>query len=122
MRENDLTIVAPGTFIRGKLFSDNILVIEGGVEGDIRGNRIIVKPNGWVHGDVLCRSLSIEPGGIVDGSVKVQTGGEMLLPAEKARNTLESGEDEASKRIPIIEELEPETDQDDASRQEDSPV
>lgn len=77
---NSLTILAAGTFVRGDVFSDDILVVEGGIEGNIMGNRVIVKPKGWIHGDLVCRSLSIEPGGVVDGEVKVAVGG-AALPA-----------------------------------------
>ena len=72
MQGNNLTILAPGTYLKGELVSGDTLVIEGGVEGNVKGNRIIVKSQGWVHGDVICRSLSIEPGGVVDGAVRVE--------------------------------------------------
>lgn len=81
MAGKDLTILSPGTFIRGDLFSADVLVIEGGVEGNIRGDRVIVKPRGWIHGDVTCRSLSIEPGGLVDGTVKVEAKTDIKIPA-----------------------------------------
>lgn len=77
MRDNNLTILGNGTFVRGDVFSEDVLIIEGGVEGNIVGNRVIVKARGWVHGDLICRSLSIEPGGVVDGAVKVATQGKM---------------------------------------------
>jgi hypothetical protein len=73
LSDNNLTVLASGTFVRGDLFSEDVLVIEGGVEGNIVGARVIVKARGWVHGDLSCRSLSIEPGGVVDGAVKVAT-------------------------------------------------
>ena len=73
MSDNKLTVLASGTFVRGDLFSEDVLVIEGGVEGNIVGGRVVVKARGWVHGDLTCRSLSIEPGGVVDGAVKVAT-------------------------------------------------
>ena len=82
MRENNLTIMSRGTFVRGDVFSEDVLVIEGGVEGNIVGNRVIVKSQGWVHGDLTCRSLSIEPGGVVDGEVKVAAA--PSLPAGRA--------------------------------------
>ena len=81
MQGNSLTIVSGGTFLRGDLFSEDVLVIEGGVEGNIVGNRVIVKTRGWVHGDLNCRSLSIEPGGVVDGAVRVST--QPSLPASE---------------------------------------
>ena len=71
MRGNNLTIIAGGTMIRGELFSQDMLMIEGGVEGNVFGHKVVIKSTGWVHGDVRCNSLSIEPGGVVDGAVKV---------------------------------------------------
>jgi len=71
VRANNLTILAPGTFVRGDIYSEDLLVIEGGVEGNINGNRVLVKSSGWVHGNLFCSSLSIEPGGVVDGAMKV---------------------------------------------------
>ena len=68
---NNLTILAAGTFVRGDIFSDDVLVIEGGVEGNIRGNKVIVKALGWLRGNLQCSSLSIELGGVVDGEVVV---------------------------------------------------
>lgn len=68
---NSISIIAPGTFIRGDLFSDDMLIIEGGVEGNVVGGRLIIKSGGWVHGDLICRSLSIEVGGIMNGKIKI---------------------------------------------------
>lgn len=82
MPGNSLTILSAGTLFRGDVYSEDILIIEGGVEGNVSGNRVIVKPKGWVHGDIACRSLSIEPGGVVDGEVKVAH--TQALPAEGA--------------------------------------
>lgn len=71
MPGNSLTILSAGTLLKGDVYSEDTLVIEGGVEGNVSGSRVIVKPKGWVHGDIVCRSLSIEPGGVVDGAVRV---------------------------------------------------
>ncbi|MBI4797476.1 MAG: polymer-forming cytoskeletal protein [Desulfarculus sp.] len=76
-----MTILSGGTFIRGDVFSQDVLVVEGGIEGNIVCNRVIVKPQGWVHGDVTCRSLSIEPGGVVDGAIKVSDSSSLPSPA-----------------------------------------
>lgn len=81
MSANSLTILSGGTFIRGDVFSQDVLVLEGGIEGNIVGNRVIVKPQGWVHGDLTCRSLSIEPGGVVDGAIKVSDASSLPSPA-----------------------------------------
>ncbi len=72
MGGNRLTILSRGTLVRGDLISEDTLLVEGGVEGNVLGYRILVKPTGWVHGDITCRSLSIEPGGLVDGEVRVR--------------------------------------------------
>lgn len=91
MSDNNLTVLASGTFVRGDLFSEDVLVIEGGVEGNIAGARVIVKARGWVHGDLSCRSLSIEPGGVVDGAVKVAT--KPSLPGRAEPEALPEGGD-----------------------------
>ena len=91
MGDNNLTVLASGTFVRGDLFSEDVLVIEGGVEGNIAGARVIVKARGWVHGDLSCRSLSIEPGGVVDGAVKVAT--KPSLPGRAEPEALPEGSD-----------------------------
>jgi hypothetical protein len=89
LSDNNLTVLASGTFVRGDLFSEDVLVIEGGVEGNIVGARVIVKARGWVHGDLSCRSLSIEPGGVVDGAVKVAT--KPSLPSRAEPEALPDG-------------------------------
>ncbi|MFH1035053.1 MAG: polymer-forming cytoskeletal protein [Pseudomonadota bacterium] len=81
MSGNSLTILSGGTFVRGDVYSQDVLVIEGGIEGNIVGNRVIVKPQGWVHGDLTCRSLSIESGGVVDGAIKVSDTSSLPSPA-----------------------------------------
>lgn len=94
MSDNNLTVLASGTFVRGDLFSEDVLVIEGGVEGNIVGSRVIVKARGWVHGDLSCRSLSIEPGGVVDGAVKVAT--KPALPGRAEPEALPESDDSYS--------------------------
>jgi cytoskeletal protein CcmA (bactofilin family) len=68
---NNISILASGTFIRGDLFSDDLLILEGGVEGNVVGNRVLIKANGWVHGELACRSLAIELGGMMNGRIRV---------------------------------------------------
>ncbi len=82
MQSNKLTILAQGSFTRGDVFCEGILVVEGGVEGNVVGNRVIIKSTGWVHGDIACGSLSIEQGGMVDGEVRVATQRAGLVPGK----------------------------------------
>ncbi len=89
---NKLTILAGGTYFRGDIFSDDILIVEGGLEGNLMGNRVIVKSTGWIQGNVTCRSLSIELGGIVNGGVRVSLGD--ALPPVKAGAQLPPHHDE----------------------------
>lgn len=103
MQNNSFTIISRGTFTRGDLYSEDTLIIEGGVEGNVMGSRVIVKKGGWIHGDIYCRALSIESGGIVDGDMKVSENSSGVLesqagPAEELAqpqpHTLPSGEEE----------------------------
>ncbi|MCB2185162.1 MAG: polymer-forming cytoskeletal protein [Deltaproteobacteria bacterium] len=96
MSGNNFTILAAGTFVRGDVYSDDVLVVEGGVEGNIVGNRVSVKASGWLHGNLTCRSLSIEPGGIVDGAVRVSSS-LALPPHDQARpDALPAGQNSPS--------------------------
>lgn len=91
MKYNALTILAAGTFVQGDLFSQDTLVVEGGVQGNVVGDRVIVKASGWVQGSLTCRSLSIELGGIVEGQVQVTSQDALPRPAEADRAALEKG-------------------------------
>lgn len=93
MAGNSLTILSAGTFVRGQVYSQDVLVVEGGIEGNIVGNRVIVKSQGWVHGDLMCRSLSIEPGGVVDGAIKVSEHQDAPSPAQVESELLAGGQE-----------------------------
>ena len=71
MAGSNLTILAKGTYIQGEVFSEDMLVVEGGFEGNLVGDRVIIKSSGQVQGDLNCRSLSIEKGGILNGDIRV---------------------------------------------------
>ncbi len=92
MAGNKLTVLSSGTFIRGDLYSQDVLVVEGGVEGNIVGNRVIIKNKGWVHGNLLARSLCIEPGGVVDGAMKVNESAVMTAAEAGAGERLPGGQ------------------------------
>ncbi|MDR1396789.1 MAG: polymer-forming cytoskeletal protein [Desulfarculales bacterium] len=68
-----ISLLAAGTFIRGDIFSDDLLIIEGGIDGKVVGNKVIIKHNGWVQGEMACRSLLIELGGMLNGFVRVSS-------------------------------------------------
>ncbi len=77
MSVNQLTVLGAGTVVRGDLFCQGQLVLEGGVEGNVLADRVIIKGSGWVRGNLSCRSLTIELGGVVDGQVSVVEGREV---------------------------------------------
>jgi cytoskeletal protein CcmA (bactofilin family) len=70
---SNISILAAGTFVRGDIFSEDLLIIEGGVEGKIVSDKVIIKPNGWVQGEMTCRSLLIELGGMLNGFIRVSS-------------------------------------------------
>lgn len=103
MAGNILTVLSAGTYVRGDVYSKDTLVVEGGVEGNLVGNRVIVKKQGWVHGNLSCRALSIEPGGVVDGDVHVtsamtldqlQAATAQALEQQKQAGQLAAGQDD----------------------------
>lgn len=82
MSVNELTILAAGTMMRGDVFAQDTLVIEGGVQGNVVAHRVVVKGTGWVQGSLTCRALTIELGGVVDGQVHVVETGALMKPAQ----------------------------------------
>ncbi|MCB2184949.1 MAG: polymer-forming cytoskeletal protein [Deltaproteobacteria bacterium] len=68
---NSPTVLASGSFIKGDLVCQGELVLEGGVEGQVVGDKVLVKSTGWVNGQLVCRSIRIEQGGIINGPVRV---------------------------------------------------
>ena len=98
MSVNQLTILAAGTIVRGDVFAQDTLVIEGGVQGNVVAHRVVVKGTGWVQGALTCRSLTIELGGVVDGQVEVVQKGAIMKPAHPQSGALQEGE---KKALPI---------------------
>lgn len=90
MSANRLTILAAGTIVRGDVFSQDLLVVEGGVQGKVVASQVIIKGTGWVQGSVTCHSLSIELGGVVDGQVNVTQKEGLPLAAQPQTATLEN--------------------------------
>ncbi|MCB2192386.1 MAG: polymer-forming cytoskeletal protein [Deltaproteobacteria bacterium] len=88
MSSNQLTILAANTIVRGDIFAQDTLVIEGGVQGNVVARRVVVKGTGWVQGTLTCRSLSIEMGGVVDAEVEVVETGMLMKPAQAETSVL----------------------------------
>lgn len=62
-----ISIISPQTRLTGTVNSDDILVVAGEVEGDVKGRKVVIKDKGKVLGNITCSSLVIEAGGIFDG-------------------------------------------------------
>ena len=78
-------IISRGALVKGAVSADQV-VVDGTVEGPIRGGEIILKSRAHVIGDIHHRSLSIENGASFEGR-SVQTGrvkGEVTQPGEGA--------------------------------------
>ena len=90
MSANQLTILAAGTIVRGDVFAQDTLVVEGGVQGSVVAHRVVVKGTGWIQGKLTCRSLTIELGGVVDADVEVVETGVLTKPAQAQNSALQN--------------------------------
>lgn len=70
VEHSPFTIVARGTHIHGETRSADELIVEGVIEGDVFGAKVVIKSGGRVLGTVDCETLVIEPGGILDGNIR----------------------------------------------------
>lgn len=99
VRDNNLSIIAPGMRIAGDLTTDGVVKIEGTVKGSIRARQqILVAKGGTVEGDLYSREaiiggkvlggiyaderVEVQPGSTVNGDITaqrivVQEGGEV---------------------------------------------
>jgi cytoskeletal protein CcmA (bactofilin family) len=78
-------IISRGAFVKGAVSADQV-VVDGTIEGPIKGGEIILKSRAHVIGDIHHQSLSIENGASFEGR-SVQTGkakGEVAQPGEGA--------------------------------------
>ncbi|BEQ14988.1 polymer-forming cytoskeletal protein [Desulfoferula mesophila] len=91
MPANQLTILAAGTVVRGNVYAQDTLVVEGGVQGCVVAHRVVVKNGGWIQGSLSCRSLSIEAGGMVDAQVQVVENGMLYKPTHDDNPSLPGG-------------------------------
>lgn len=95
MSANQLTILAAGTIVRGDVFAQDTLVVEGGVQGNVVAHQVVVKGTGWIQGSLTCRSLSIELGGVVDAEVEVLETGMLMKPAQAQNSSLQNNGNKA---------------------------
>lgn len=87
-----MTILAAGTIVRGDVFAQDTLVVEGGVQGNVVAQKVVVKGSGWIQGNLTCRSLCIESGGVVDAQVEVVEAGALMEPGRAQNCLLRNGE------------------------------
>lgn len=62
-----VSIVGSHTVTTGRIESEDVLIVAGQVNGDIRSQKVVIKAAGRVNGNITCKSLVIEPGGVFDG-------------------------------------------------------
>lgn len=81
-RVSKVSIIGSQTKLSGKVESEDVMIIAGHIEGDVKSTKVVIKERGRVEGNITCKSLVIEPGGIFDGraSMLVKGGGENLAP------------------------------------------
>jgi hypothetical protein len=70
VEHSPFTIISRGTHLVGETRSRDELIIEGIVEGDVIGAKVVIKNGGRILGTVDCETLVIEPGGILDGNIR----------------------------------------------------
>ncbi|HYJ57850.1 MAG TPA: polymer-forming cytoskeletal protein [Methyloceanibacter sp.] len=76
-------VVSPKASINGGIEADKV-VVNGRVEGPIRGGEVVLKSRAHVVGDIQHNSLAIEPGAYFDGrSVRSADSNVRKAPAEK---------------------------------------
>jgi cytoskeletal protein CcmA (bactofilin family) len=75
-------IISRGALVKGAVSADQV-VVDGTIEGPIRGGEIILKSRAHVIGDIHHQSLSIENGASFEGR-SVHTGGAKGTEPEEA--------------------------------------
>lgn len=64
------SVIAEGMHVLGHIISEGVLDIDGKIEGNVRGQTICVRPNGFIRGDVVADIVHVY--GVVDGLIKAQ--------------------------------------------------
>ena len=86
-------IISRGALVKGAVSADQV-VVDGTIEGPIRGGEIILKSRAHVIGDIHHRSLSIENGASFEGR-SVQTGrGDPAGRSSATANRQEAGKED----------------------------
>ena len=67
-------IISRGAFVKGAVSADQVIV-DGMIEGPIKGGEVVLKSRAHVIGDIHHRSLAIENGASFEGR-SIQTGKE----------------------------------------------
>lgn len=87
--------VADRAVINGTVTADTV-VVDGTVEGPIRGSDVVLKSNARVTGDIHHTSLTIEKGAMFDGRSKQVDPAEMKTPKKSSEKmSLASAKEEA---------------------------
>jgi len=68
MSKNNISVIASGLSINGILNCEEILDIEGKVEGDIIGNVVTIRELGEVQGNIITKVLNLK--GKFNGKIK----------------------------------------------------
>lgn len=68
LNKNSISIISKNSRIKGELYSDGSLDIEGSIEGDIFGNIITIREEGEVNGNITAKTLNLK--GKFDGKIK----------------------------------------------------
>lgn len=81
-RVSKVSIIGSQTKLSGKVESEDVMIIAGYIEGDVKSTKVVIKERGRVEGNITCKSLVIEPGGIFDGRASMlgNNNGESLAP------------------------------------------
>ena len=65
------TIIAKDLKIEGNVTSTGLIEIEGHIKGNIKGNSVIIREEGFVEGEIAANSLNIQ--GKFDGTTKAKS-------------------------------------------------
>jgi len=64
------TIIARDIIIKGDISSSGMIEIEGRIKGNVKGNIVVLRENGFIEGEIIAESLSIRGG--FDGKIYAQ--------------------------------------------------